>query len=661
METNFTNKDKENLIEDTITRYIDNNTVRQAFLLTGTWGSGKTYFARKLKKKLDKKILIVSLFGISSIEMVEHQIRRAYLQEYVKYLDRDNRIFKWVSDSINKIGKIFSNNLISIDVDKCLDLLPLEYDLLVLDDLERCKVDYIDLLGYINRLCEIEHKKLLIICNEKKVKSNFSRDKDSDIAKKRNNYNELKEKVIAYTLEYRNDISTVYKELIDTYEDTDSQEIYEDTDSQEIEFKRELGKREKIINDIFSEEDCHNIRILQFSIDVYKEIYTYMYLEVYKKWSGEDELSQDIYDQIWDEECEKIFTYIVYRSIYYKQENKCYNWGNRRSGPCDKKILFSKEKSLYSEQVQNTIYGYRFVDTFIQSYKLIKEEIKEVLTERLKNKIQGIKNKRVAFAKIKNNAWRKLTDEELRTKLILLLNEIDKDKYDFSDYISIILELANIRERLNIEDINVLFKREDKYSLRNYIDALSDKIQANINKSLYTLNNLKDLKEQLERLLKGEHLKKVNEYDECEGIRLLIKSIKNKLNDEDQLRNTIIFVFLENDSFDGLSELYELKSQFYNSSSFNYNCLSFIDEILNENKRNLLSFLMKNNKNIDGFIHFLEAGLHRGDKNFYFSNDKEYIKNFISNINGVKNKLDINNNRIQNYLLTYLIDILQKI
>ncbi|MDY3982840.1 MAG: P-loop NTPase fold protein [Veillonellaceae bacterium] len=656
METNFTNKDKENLIEDTITRYIDNNTVRQALLLTGTWGSGKTYFARKLKKKLakklDKKILIVSLFGISSIEMLEYQIRRAYLQEYVKYLDRDNKSFKYVSDSINKIGKIFSNNLISIDVDKCLDLLPLKYDLLVLDDLERCKVDYIDLLGYINRLCEIEHKKLLIICNEEKVKSNFSRDKDSDIAKKRNNYNELKEKVIAYTLEYRNDISTVYKELIDTYKDTDSQKI---------EFKRELGKREKIINDIFSEEDCHNIRILQFIIDVYKEIYTYMYLEVYKKLSGEDKLNQDDYDQIWNKECEKIFTYIVYREIYYKEENKCYDWNNRCYGSCDKKVLVTKEGKSNSERDQNKIYGYRFVDTFIQSYKLIKEEIKEVLTERLKNQIQGIKNKRVAFAEIENNAWRQLTDKELGKKLKLLLDGINKDEYCFSDYISIIWELANIREKLNIEDINVLFKSEDKYSLRNYIDTLSNKIQEDINKSSYTLNNLKDLKVQLEGLLEGKHLKKVNEYDECEKVRLLIKNINNKLDDENSLRNTILSVFPKNDSFDGLSKLYDLKSQFYNTNSFNCNCLSFIDEILNEDKRNLLSLLMKNNKNIDGFIHFLEAGLHREDKDFYFSNDKEYIKNFISNINGVKNNLDINNNRIQNYLLTYLVDILQKI
>ena len=58
--------------------YIDSKEHMGACLLTGKWGCGKTHLINKLKKETDSKekcMLIVSLFGIDSIESLNKAIK----------------------------------------------------------------------------------------------------------------------------------------------------------------------------------------------------------------------------------------------------------------------------------------------------------------------------------------------------------------------------------------------------------------------------------------------------------------------------------------------------------------------------------------------------------------------------------------------------------
>jgi len=58
--------------------YVNSKEHSGAVLLTGSWGCGKTYLIKKFKKEIDsdeKVVLIVSLFGIDSIDSLTRAIK----------------------------------------------------------------------------------------------------------------------------------------------------------------------------------------------------------------------------------------------------------------------------------------------------------------------------------------------------------------------------------------------------------------------------------------------------------------------------------------------------------------------------------------------------------------------------------------------------------
>ena len=180
-----------------IENYIEEQDQNGALLVTGKWGSGKTYLIRQIEKKLNQEpkylMAVVSLFGIEDTNTISKKVKEAVAnaQTFNKaeksgkgHIAKGVNIAKQLSEKAAAFGELFdfgkikkiaksANMLLSIDIH---DFLPIEKEVycivageeqpvkkklvLVFDDFELCKIGVIDLLGIINTYVEDKRIKL---------------------------------------------------------------------------------------------------------------------------------------------------------------------------------------------------------------------------------------------------------------------------------------------------------------------------------------------------------------------------------------------------------------------------------------------------------------------------------------------------------------------
>lgn len=152
-----------------------------AILLTGEWGCGKTYFIEnRLKKELRESAVIIriSLFGMESIEELHATVKSSWIKANFKHKEIFDAITtiqeaKLTNDDLTdhlpkSIAKLIKN-LTKVEWDAFIDIKNTIDDkkvILVFDDLERCNIDLIDVLGIINDYCENKQFHTIIIANE---------------------------------------------------------------------------------------------------------------------------------------------------------------------------------------------------------------------------------------------------------------------------------------------------------------------------------------------------------------------------------------------------------------------------------------------------------------------------------------------------------------
>ncbi|HBB8114798.1 TPA: hypothetical protein J9747_004575, partial [Escherichia coli] len=151
-----------------------------AVMIDGEWGSGKTWFVRKLMNeeslKGEVKPLMISLYGIKSTEQI------------------DEIIFKQMHPFLSSKGMLLAGTLTKALIKGTLKIdlsdsfvtsvegspeLPNvsikdfyyspENTILIFDDLERCELDWNSIFGYINNFVEEKECKVLIIANEREI------------------------------------------------------------------------------------------------------------------------------------------------------------------------------------------------------------------------------------------------------------------------------------------------------------------------------------------------------------------------------------------------------------------------------------------------------------------------------------------------------------
>ena len=151
-----------------------------ALLLSGEWGCGKTYLIEhELKEALaDTSIILrISLFGMTSPEEIHAAIRLKWVEEYCK-----NKGIEKITKKLDQGKKLLAEidflpewlqGLAKTDISV---LLPIgkgvegKNVVLVFDDLERCRMSSVDVLGVINDYCENQHYHTIIVANQAKIK-----------------------------------------------------------------------------------------------------------------------------------------------------------------------------------------------------------------------------------------------------------------------------------------------------------------------------------------------------------------------------------------------------------------------------------------------------------------------------------------------------------
>ena len=271
--------DLNNHIIDNLNYYLNTSTPEYAFMITGGWGAGKTYFIENFIKEYNKnaidsqsgnKIIKISLFGFkttSSIdEMIFQSLHPLLGHRYTKLagnilkgalklgckidINGDSKPDVDINASLDEIKfrEIFSTNTDSGEI------------IIALDDLERTDIPLKEILGYVNYLVEISKVKVILIANEKILheKDKSSEDKNTDI------YSKFKEKVIGKTFQIKHNIDNVLDGFLDESECAP------------------LKRHRDVIKNIYIRSDDTNLRKLKQSILDFGYIANYIDEEKFK-------------------------------------------------------------------------------------------------------------------------------------------------------------------------------------------------------------------------------------------------------------------------------------------------------------------------------------------------------------------------------------------
>lgn len=224
--------------------YIKLPNPQYAVLLKGKWGSGKTHFINEYRKSLDtnnEKDIYISLYGVTSYDEIE-----------TKFLQATNpEIFNEKTIYASKIAKAFLNEKIKsswTSIKKSLSSLNAKERILIFDDIERCSLKIVDLLGYINNFVEHQSYKVILMANEEELN-------------KTKKYKNIKEKLIGKTFEFKTNPSDAYDSFLS--------ELKNERKVKEVILEK---YKDEIIN-VFNNSLCNNLRVLRQTILDFERIF----------------------------------------------------------------------------------------------------------------------------------------------------------------------------------------------------------------------------------------------------------------------------------------------------------------------------------------------------------------------------------------------------
>ena len=247
-----------------IKHYLDEDKTNTAIMLTGDWGSGKTYYIEKvlvpflqrekknhipfLKSGKENRCVVISLYGLEELSDISKSI---YMELRMKILDKDSEaasagklIAKTVAKGIaGRLG--IDVNMSEEDLKKMYSSIDVSDKLLVFEDLERSNIEITKLLGYVNNLVERDGVKVLLVANENEIlgKSSesfnfdftklFSENPKSDdvesnkkcIPEDVQKYLRIKEKTISDTISFESDYCEAIKNIVNIFNNEILKEI----------------------------------------------------------------------------------------------------------------------------------------------------------------------------------------------------------------------------------------------------------------------------------------------------------------------------------------------------------------------------------------------------------------------------------------------------
>lgn len=251
-------------IEDYLDYYCKLSSPEFAVLIKGGWGAGKTWFINRYRESLEREgqdCVYVSLYGMTSFSDIEY----AFFQQLHPRLSSKEIAL------VSKLLKGFLKGTLKLDFDNdgsqdgtltvqipdlniSENLKNVNKRILIFDDLERCKININDLLGYINSFVEHHGLRVILIAHEDVlVKNKETSENDID------DYNLIKEKLIGQIFNISLDFEGALENFIKTAE---------------ISYVREfLSENVELIQDLYQGAACENLRSLKQVILYFERIF----------------------------------------------------------------------------------------------------------------------------------------------------------------------------------------------------------------------------------------------------------------------------------------------------------------------------------------------------------------------------------------------------
>lgn len=240
-----------------IKHYLEEDKTNTAIMLTGEWGSGKTYYIENqltefLQDDKKNRCIIISLYGLEDISEISKSI---YMELRMKPPIKDSELLttgKIVAKTVikNVFGKFgIDTNMSDDDLQNIYSSVDLDGKLLIFEDLERSHIEIIKLLGYINNLVERDGVKVLLVANENEILNkqsdtfNFdftklfystsedSNEKDNESSTPEDiqaqKYLRIKEKTISDTIYFESNYYEAVKSIVDIFSNRKLQAMIE--------------------------------------------------------------------------------------------------------------------------------------------------------------------------------------------------------------------------------------------------------------------------------------------------------------------------------------------------------------------------------------------------------------------------------------------------
>ena len=278
---------------DELVYYCNEKDPIGALLLTGEWGCGKSYLIENaLTRALEETHIIVkvSLFGISDPAVLRSNIRQKWFEACTPILGRIHKAkeksggflaaLNAVLHAVNPLAGDAANVMVSMNM---MDVLPIKAEvedpktlkkkrvILVYDDLERVKMDPVELLGVINDFCENQNFNTILVSESDESIKRLMQD---DLV----TYHMLREKTISQSLRYTPDFAGILSSIL------------QERSWKSEEYAEYLSAHEAMILDVFASDCCrqeesllttedgkyHNLRALIKGMESFHRIYHHM-------------------------------------------------------------------------------------------------------------------------------------------------------------------------------------------------------------------------------------------------------------------------------------------------------------------------------------------------------------------------------------------------
>lgn len=594
-----------------IKNYLENDKTRSAIMLTAPWGSGKSYYIQNtlipdINKENGNKCVCISLYGIKRLEDISKALYLEIRAPKLTAKTESSSSAKIIGKTIMKgVSSFFGINLdvSGDDLQKLYESIDLSGKLIILEDIERCSIDIIEVLGYVNNLVEQDGVKVLLVANEdefirretprlddvtEQKRSDFVlkyTNKEYQFTKETEGYLRKKEKTISDTIVYKYPKTESLRSIIG--------EFFSDDLSR-------LLTEDNVINDIINVMETvgtQNLRAVMYACQKTSDM-----ISLYGKTINEDFVKF-------------LLCSVIAYSCRLKKGEEC-RWKNAENSPMELgTAAFPLYKVCYDYLKEQRFNG-NLLKQAEQNY------IKRKQVENLKTEFNRYMDILRYFY---NSTEQNVSDAIVHIKDLLLKKSVEYIQYGTLAYYLILVKDC-VNDVSNIEDCK-------KTMLENIHDvSYNEEIEQGI--SYYSGNEFEDIDKEQELSSFKKSLNKELHYKKQAALMFdntinwvdnFVKCVKNNqtdyLNDRSFAKNIDIEKFIEGIKKCSSSDIAQIRSAFlsvYSSAN--------IGEFLSDDRETLINLKDILEKDCLKFADFDKI-------------QKKQVQWFISNLEGIIQKL----------------------